>query len=467
MESQHQSQPALFSSTRRFGRYEPFRRFDDLSSGHSSASVGTRSVGKMTVDCRFLFKKSRWGVLGDNRFPAGIIYLDLNFGPPQGCKVKSATVTVTLDDADRCLHPYRTRSDRAYHTSNCPVQMTDWYGPKQLIGEEKSTEFKRTMRMAPELHVMGGGASGVGVDSEKTFKYSSRWTFNGQLLPGKNTWTYKTLKWDLKDNDFEIQASRSSRVHTAFAFEHAGQPFLMKVEIEGKLEKWKHRVKSKLRFGSSKNQDEGQTTTLIDFKSPELFQSRLDELARSLPRAMEMENYEAIPVEIPDTLPASFQPTSPDTESSDSIDTETQQSHITQQETLNNTVNLPSLGAARVPQCLCNQQNPAPHGLAEPTLENIKQVAHALAHLSERQRISVPCLKSFPSSSNTDVAEEEEQEQSSNNQVKGKTELVSVNPEVDEEAMLRILRVPALLAVLQMLATLMNMLGASKGKPKR
>ncbi|RSL48344.1 hypothetical protein CEP54_012976 [Fusarium duplospermum] len=174
--SDHQlPRPALL---RRFGRCEPFRRFDDWS---SHTSVATKSIGSMTVDCQFLFEKSQWGVLGlgSKRFPAGIIYMNLNFGPPRGCRVKSATVTVTLDEYDECLNSYKPQPRRGYQKSSCPVQMTDWYGPKQLVGEEKCTEFKQTMSVTPQFHVLGGGAGGVGMNSERVFKSSSRWSFNG------------------------------------------------------------------------------------------------------------------------------------------------------------------------------------------------------------------------------------------------------------------------------------------------
>lgn len=174
------SQPALYSALRRFGRYEPFLRFDHLSSGR--ASLGSKSVGKITVDCRFLFKKSRWGVLGESQFPAGILYLDLNIGPPQGCKVKSATVTVTLDDSDECIYSLTSDDRDLYHDSDCPVEMTGYFSPQPLLGEEKSTEFRRTMRMTPEVQAMGFGVGGIGGESEKAFKASSRWTFMGQVF---------------------------------------------------------------------------------------------------------------------------------------------------------------------------------------------------------------------------------------------------------------------------------------------
>ncbi|KAH8892969.1 hypothetical protein GQ53DRAFT_861301, partial [Thozetella sp. PMI_491] len=290
--------PVLMSGVRRFGRYGSFRPFGHLSSGH--ASVGSMSIGKISLDCQFLFRQSQWGVLGDGQFPAGIVYLNLSLGPPQGCRVKSATVTITLDEEDPCLAEYQ--ADRRLHKSGCPVQMTDWYGPKQLAGPQESTHVKWTTKMAPEVHAMGVGIGGMGAQKEASFKKSAQWTFNGQLLAGKNTWTYKTLRWDIRENELTAQSFHSNKIYTAFTFEHAGQPFLMKVEMEGKLEKWNDRLKSKIKFGSSDKKD-GRITTLVDFGDYKRFQKRLDEVARGLPRAMEMKNFEEIPVEVPNSIP--------------------------------------------------------------------------------------------------------------------------------------------------------------------
>ncbi|KAK3360379.1 hypothetical protein B0T25DRAFT_565281 [Lasiosphaeria hispida] len=106
-----------------------------------NATAGSKSVGKIAIDCQFSFGQSHWGVLrvGDRELPAGILYLNLNFGPPHGCRLKSATVTVTLDDEDPCLKPFATAGGKT-SASNCHVQITDWYGPKQLVGEEKGVD---------------------------------------------------------------------------------------------------------------------------------------------------------------------------------------------------------------------------------------------------------------------------------------------------------------------------------------
>lgn len=465
MSHQQRPQPILQSGTRRFGRYENFCRFDNLSSGH--ASVGCKSVGKMTIDCQFLFKKSRWGVLGDRQFPAGIIYLDLNFGPPQGCRVRNATVTVTLDDEDMCLDFYKNRSDRTYHQSDCPVQMTDFYGPKQLAGEKTSVESKRIVRMTPEVNVFGTGGGGLGVDKEKTFRCSSRWAFNGQLLPGEGSWgAYKALRWNLAENELDEQAFRSNRVHTAFTFEHSGKPFLMKVEIEGRLEKWSNRARQKLKFGSNKGKDESYTTTLIDFKQVELFPDRLDGLARSLPRAMELENFEEIPVEIPDRVPASFQPALVDNSLPTNTWISNQQEGTSKSQICEDYINPRPLVSDSVPERICGQGRQAIKDDTEPILENLRRAAHALSHPDTDAIIREFREPSITSSDTAVATEEEDLLQESMIKTKNAFEVALETSNMEQETMQRILQFPTLLFILQLIVRILHAIGAPSEKKK-
>ncbi|TVY69404.1 hypothetical protein Focb16_v001964 [Fusarium oxysporum f. sp. cubense] len=431
------SQPALYSAPRRFGRYEPFLRFDHLSSGH--ASVGSRCVEKMTVDCRFLFKKSRWGVLGESQFPAGILYLDLNFGPPQGCKVKSATVTVTLDDSDECLRSLTSDDGDLYHNSNCSLEMTGYFGPQPLLGEEKSTEFRRTMRMTPEVQAMGFGVGGIGGESERAFKGSSRWTFMGQVLAGKRPSSYKTLKWYLTDNELESQALRSSCVHTAFAFQHSGKPFLMRVDIEGRLEKWNQRIKNKLKFGSGLNPSEGQTTTLINFEQWKSYDLPLDEYAQQLPKKMWLENYESTPIQMPDTREVSFsQENGPHRAEKAPF----QKDSFLADEPINGLPTSPPPSDSR----------------PTPSLEDIElqQVMECLSRPSQIQTAHQFPQDCSQSSSNTVVADEESSDDiSAVKVVKG--EVAPSTPQADLEAIQRLLRVPVVLALLQLLSSIVDM----------
>ncbi|KAF5565498.1 hypothetical protein FPHYL_4191 [Fusarium phyllophilum] len=373
----------------------------------------------MSVDCRFLFKKSRWGVLGESEFPAGILYLDFNFGPPQGCKVKTATVTVTLDDSDECLHSLTSDDRDLYHDSNCSLEMTGYFGPQSILGEEKSTEFRRTMRMTPEVQAMGFGVGGIGGESERSFKGSSRWTFMGQVLAGKRPSSYKTLKWYLTDNELESQAFRSSCVHTAFAFQHSGKPFLMRVDIEGRLEKWNHRVKNKLKFGS-------------------VVRSPLDEYAQQLSKKMWMENYESTPIQMPDTREASFnQGNSP----LRAEEAQSQKDTFLADEPLNGFPTSPPPSESR----------PAPP-VGDTELQQVMDCLSRPPQIQEAHRIPENYSQS---SSNTVVADEESSDNLSATKIE-KGQVTPSTPQADLEAIQRLLQVPAILALLQLLSSIVD-----------
>lgn len=125
------------------------------------------------------------------------------------------------------------------------------------------------------------------------FSKEARWSFNGQLLCGKRTSTYTPLRWHLTENNqLMLAVSRSTirnfALPSMFALEHSGQPFLMKVEIEGRLEKWYHQAQSKLKFGMHEAKV-GKVFTLVDFEGYRKFPHGLYGIARGLPMTMEME----------------------------------------------------------------------------------------------------------------------------------------------------------------------------------
>jgi hypothetical protein len=298
-------QRGRLSRNRKYGRYD-FERFDHLSSAH--ASIGHNTFDKVTVNCRFLFKKSRWGVLGLHKHPAGIIYLDLSFDQPKDSQLDSATVIITLEDEDKGL---LKSNNNSLSKTLYPVQITDYFGPKGFAGPAKTAQIKKSLHLTPNAQFAGTGFGGIGFDHEASSTSSSRWKFSGTLLPGKGThqfpWAYRTLKWDLTENDLESQATHSNVVHTAFAFEHSGQPFFMKVEIKGKLKRRHERVRDKLmKFPSSVNRDDASIVTRINFGDLISFRTPLDERAQNLQFEMELANMHEIPMEVSDPKPATF-----------------------------------------------------------------------------------------------------------------------------------------------------------------
>ncbi|OOF99963.1 hypothetical protein ASPCADRAFT_203847 [Aspergillus carbonarius ITEM 5010] len=286
--------------SRRFGR--KYHGFDELS----HASVCHRKLGKVRADCRLRVSQSQWGCLGEASTPAGIVYMDLSFIQPIDCRLTSATVKITLQDT-----PEPALTSKQDEREALLLQFTDHYGPKYLSGEPKNVAKKVVLHLTPQINVLGSGGGGIGVDREKSITHDSRWTFTGHLRPAQKTdLVYRTLKWELRENDPECQSIHSNMIHTAFAFQHSEKPFVMRVYIKGRLQGVRDRFKDKfrqLRFPAPHEKDQGSSDILVrPHGGGQLPYRRLDSLARDLHIAMEMENYLHIPVQIPTALPLSF-----------------------------------------------------------------------------------------------------------------------------------------------------------------
>ncbi|RBQ76484.1 hypothetical protein FVER14953_20101 [Fusarium verticillioides] len=316
--------------------------------------------------------------------------------------------------------------------------MTGYFGPQLMLGEEKSTEFRRTMRMTPEFQAMGFGVGGIGGESERSFKGSSRWTFMGQVLAGKRPSSYKTLKWYLTDNELESQTIRSSCVHTAFAFQHSGKPFLMRVDIEGRLEKWNHRIKNKLKFGSGLNPSEGQTATLINFEQWKSYDLPLDEYAQQLPKKMWIENYESTPIQMPDTREATFNQANgaPRPEEAQS-----QKDTFVADEPINGFTTSPPPAEAR----------PTPP-VGDTELQQVMDCLSRPPQIQASHRTPQDCSQSSP---DTLVADEESSDNLSAVKIM-KGQVTRSTPQADLEAIQRLLQVPAILALLQLLSSIVD-----------
>lgn len=287
-------QPKIMSAFRKYGKYDNFKTLSP-----SITSLGSKYIGKIYIDCQFLFQESEWGTLHGR--PGGIMYVNLNFGPPSGCRVRDATVTITLDDDDPCLQRFKDRRPREEASvPKIPVTITEWYGPLSMEGEKKSAEYVSTTKAVPEVNVAGNGVGGIGHEQTRTYRKEARWSFTGQLLPGERTPLYKSLRWDLNKNELESQSFHNTIFRTAFAFEHSGQPFIIKVEIEGTLAKLRHQIKSKLKFDGARGE---KVATLVDFEDHSRFSRRLDTIAEGLPSVMREKNLELVPNEIPDSIP--------------------------------------------------------------------------------------------------------------------------------------------------------------------
>ncbi|KAI1386451.1 uncharacterized protein F4822DRAFT_410101 [Hypoxylon trugodes] len=275
---------------RRYGKYD-FGRFERLET--SNHYIGKGKIGDVEVACKFLFRESRWGVLGPNRNPGGVIYIDLTFTESSNCRLRGATVTLTLDEEDKDLrHHFRTGNPPT--TPRVPVHIRQ-FGPRSLRGQLDEVFRITKHRGSPWVKVGGiGGVGGIGRDSVKRYTQRNQWRFSSNPMPNK-LGTTAILKWNLIENELDRQPGHENTFHTAFAFEHDGQPFLMQVEVSGYLEgvasDLQHKVKKT--FKKFKFPIEQQTaTTLINFggRDHESFQDPLDDLATNIPANMEEKN---------------------------------------------------------------------------------------------------------------------------------------------------------------------------------
>lgn len=289
---------------RKFGR--TLERIEHLP----NVCLKYQKVGKIGVSCQFRLSKSRWGVLGEAENPAGIIFMSLGFDQPSDCRLSKATISITLEENEAIEATGRQSSRDSISNS---LHITDRYGPKQLSGPERRISIKRNRHLTPNINILGNGAGGVGIDTTKEVIVSSRWIFNGRLRPashptqkGRHTAVYRTLEWELTESDFEPQSAHSNMIHTAFAFEHEGKPFLMEVNIRGKLKNKTDEILRHLKFSSDQDKSKGSASTFIHLPRGDPNSARLDALADSLPKTMEIANLEEVPTEIPDVLPASI-----------------------------------------------------------------------------------------------------------------------------------------------------------------
>ncbi|KAK3394009.1 hypothetical protein B0H63DRAFT_459713 [Podospora didyma] len=292
--------------TKRYGRCD-YERFEHIT---SPLVAGRGEIGKIKIDCRFSFTKSQWGVLGRAGNPAGIIFLDLNFHQPPGSKLRSATISVTLED------------EKGTQTGACPVKLTDYFGPKQFRGPETHVQEKSSKSFTPSAEAFGFGAGGVGFNKEKIVQTANRWKFTGSMVPSEDSIWYDTLCWNLEENPQETQSMQPNQFHTAFAFEHNAKKFYMRVEVRGKLAHTSDRFKSKvdrakkklLKFGGGPDKEQETVSTMFEWKNGYRHTKQLDRIARGLPRAMELENFVMnVPVEFPNALAADFSPVVSDT----------------------------------------------------------------------------------------------------------------------------------------------------------
>ncbi|KAI0433023.1 hypothetical protein F5Y09DRAFT_108263 [Xylaria sp. FL1042] len=278
---------------RKFGKYD-FNQFRPIQA--STHFLGEGNIGEMEVACKFLFQKSRWGVLNHEQNPAGIMYLDLVFTEPPGCSLRGASIVLTLDEHDEDLQHHFSVKNKA--RNQLPVHVTE-HGPHNIVGQLKTREKLRTRQFIPSLNAGGFvELGGMGQTSKTREVQESQWRFSSQTMPDK-TGHATTLRWDLSESDLDRHPTHTNTFHTAFAFQHDGQPFFIRLEVSGTLENTVSNViyKTKKRLRKLRFPGKPQTvTTLVNFGGRNnCYTQPLDELAQTIPS--EMVHANMIPVD--------------------------------------------------------------------------------------------------------------------------------------------------------------------------
>ncbi|XXG98475.1 hypothetical protein Hte_004799 [Hypoxylon texense] len=274
---------------RNYGKFN-LERFERLQG--SSHYLGKGDIGDVEVACKFLFKESRWGVLTPDRNPGGILYLDLVFTEPGGCRLRDATVVLTLNEEDDSFgHDVRA-------VTRVPVHITH-HGPQNLHGQ-LDRAFKTTRHFfKPELDAGGfAGIGGVGRESEKHSVHQSQWKFSSVTMPNKSG-KPTILKWHLVESELDQQPRHDNTFHTGFAFEHDGQPFFMQVGVSGHLYGTASHLRHTTERGLKKLLKfpvESQFATLVNFGGRNnSYRTPLDELANKIPHEMVEKNMKLVP----------------------------------------------------------------------------------------------------------------------------------------------------------------------------
>lgn len=292
----------------------------------SISSLGYKELGKVKVDVRFRKEDCMWGVMGEEQNPAGIIYMDLSFDQPKSCYLERAIVTVTLE-GDRSLRFY---NGLRWHRNI--LHMTDSYGPKYITGQPTTAMGTKSYQLVPDFNLLNVGIGGVDATSEKTIPHTSRWTFTGNLQPERSAenggvsrgTAYRTIKWELTEDELAQQSIHSPLIHTAFAFEYSANAFYLHIDIQGNLRKRSQQLKETMRsawkFPGSADKEQGTATTLVAVKNPQQYTRPLDTLAQGLANAMAMKNYEEIGMKVPDPVTASFQEITPETTTANTLE---------------------------------------------------------------------------------------------------------------------------------------------------
>lgn len=256
-----------------FGRND-LKEYQELD---RNVSVGNSEISGVSVDCRFNFSKTRWGVLENQ--PGGIFYMDLTINQPLDWRLREATISVILDDL---TPPPASRAERKAPRDVSVQVETEYFGPKSLVGPQLSAETTKSYNIGPQIEAAGVSGSLGEFGSSVTLPQTAWWNFHGTPMTAKGSFQrYTILTWVMSQNSLAYSAEHPAKIETAFTFSHKYRPFTLRVEIDGKMRHRYQKCKDKA-FGLFTRAKRDKPLMLVfrfdpgaDFKDPLLQHARL------------------------------------------------------------------------------------------------------------------------------------------------------------------------------------------------
>lgn len=300
------SKPGPALSIRRYGRRD-FEKFHQKSSSGPYLCVGSGSIGKVEVDCKYLWQDARWGVLGERKRPAGIIYIDISIRQPEGYWLENANVYITLSHDTTSFALGKPKTEYRGLLRDYDVQLTEHYGPQRLTGPKTTRKRDTSFSLHPEVAAGGVQLGGFGFKVDKSQELTSSWVFQGSLGRPKGQDGYRTLRWEFHGNHLDQKRAHNQNYQTAFTFEHDQEPVYMRIEVEGRLRSKSRQLKhGLLRFSSHLGGVDSSTVTQMTFEDVNCFKTSIDIAAADLNREMSMKNLQRTALEVPESQAATL-----------------------------------------------------------------------------------------------------------------------------------------------------------------
>ena len=256
-----------------YGKYAKRKAPCPVVDLRNSSSLGSRRLGKAEVDCGFLPKRSKWGLI-DQQQQGAVLRLRLSFVEPLGHKLASADVHLTFEGHDTDSSP--------------PAIVTEHVHPSVICGPPLSHKQRRDRTCLPQADVsgivtLGGLGSATSTDWEST----SRWIFQSHAsrADGSAYNYYTKVIWTWQANKYNKQNELKPPIFMGIVINHWGQPFKTRLEIDAKSMEGFHRYISIMRSRESSSRQ---------FYPPDGATENLEGFTASLKVAIEDENRQKV-----------------------------------------------------------------------------------------------------------------------------------------------------------------------------